>query len=282
MCGIVSSASQFQSGSSSSAATNQPQIICKDDNFTVYRERTNPVSSKGHLIIVFNLHVPSLYTLSTSDLPLLVNIRELAQRLLSSLNPSVSAPSSPYISATGDIPIPTTPTTPGNQLLNSRAHQRHDSGSPEFCIGFITPPWRDNKIPVTDHLHAHAYITPADRLGWWRGLAYGPVAWYSIDDLIAEIREESSNNRVRSGTGTRPIDTVPQAGARQGTAHGVETTAQSIGVLDVEGGSNNLALSPTSPQDGSFIEGSSSGHRPSSSRAGPSSSRDIEIPRLRV
>lgn len=25
-------------------------------------------------------------------------------------------------------------------------------------------------------------------MGWWRGIAYSPVAWYPIDDLIAEIR----------------------------------------------------------------------------------------------
>lgn len=59
---------------------------------------------------------------------------------------------------------------------------------PSFRIGFITPPFRDSKIPVTDHLHAHAYIAPADLMGWWRGIAYGPLAWYAIDDLTAEIR----------------------------------------------------------------------------------------------
>jgi hypothetical protein len=58
----------------------------------------------------------------------------------------------------------------------------------QFRIGFITPPFKDNKIPITDHLHAHAYLAPADLLGWWRGVAYGPLAWYPIDDLIAEIR----------------------------------------------------------------------------------------------
>jgi hypothetical protein len=121
-----------------------------------------------------------------------------------------------------------------------------------FRIGFITPPFKDNKIPVTDHLHAHAYIMPADLMGWWRGIAYGPLAWYAIDDLIAEIRsvppfstlspssetvtaglflfyfrESVSNNRVKSGYENRskaPIDLVPSAGARSGTADGRETT----------------------------------------------------------
>lgn len=37
-------------------------------------------------------------------------------------------------------------------------------------------------------VHAHAYIAPADLLGWWRRVAYSPIAWYAIEDLIAEIR----------------------------------------------------------------------------------------------
>ena len=57
-----------------------------------------------------------------------------------------------------------------------------------FSIGFITPPFRDPRIPVTDHLHAHAFINPADQLGWFRRVAYSSLAWYDIDDLIAEIR----------------------------------------------------------------------------------------------
>ena len=46
--------------------------------------------------------------------------------------------------------------------------------------------------------------------------------------------EETSNNRVRSGSKARPIDTVPYAGARTGTADGVETTAQSLAAPDLE------------------------------------------------
>ena len=57
-----------------------------------------------------------------------------------------------------------------------------------FRIGFITPPFRDNKIPVTDHLHAHGYVLPADLMSWWRAVGYSAMAWYDVDDLIAEIR----------------------------------------------------------------------------------------------
>lgn len=51
-------------------------------------------------------------------------------------------------------------------------------------------------------------------------------------------REESSNNRVRSGPSKsqkpRPIDFVPAAGARSGTADGVETTDAGLAIEDLE------------------------------------------------
>ncbi|KAI1783067.1 hypothetical protein LXA43DRAFT_1135234 [Ganoderma leucocontextum] len=51
--------------------------------------------------------------------------------------------------------------------------------------GFIAPLFRDNKIPVTDHLHVHGYVLSADLMGWWHVDGYSAVAWYDIDDLIA-------------------------------------------------------------------------------------------------
>ncbi|KAH7923992.1 hypothetical protein BV22DRAFT_1091710 [Leucogyrophana mollusca] len=233
MCGIVATAASHTPAQSPRSpsfpdGSTQPEILWRDDNFTAYREKANPVSSKAHIIIAFNLHVPSIYTLSSSDLPLLVNVRNLGRRLLSSTLP----PSSPVFpsasSSVTSVPL-------------------RDTES-EFRIGFITPPFRDNKIPVTDHLHAHAYIAPADRLGWWRGVAYGPLSWYAIDDLIAEIRESVSNNRVKSGYEGRasaPIDLVPDAGARTGAANGDENTAPSIAVPDIEEG--QPSPSPSSP-----------------------------------
>ncbi|KAJ7225852.1 hypothetical protein GGX14DRAFT_422585 [Mycena pura] len=208
MCSIVASSVQGPTtphSPSFSASSTLPEVLWHDDNFTAYREKANPVSNKGHIIVAFNLHVPSIYTLSSTDLPLLVNIRNLATRLLTTLLP----PSSPLLTPASTTAVPLY--TPNSQ----------------FCIGFITPPFSDRKIPVTDHLHAHAYILPADQLGWWRGIAYGPLAWYAIDDLIAEIRESVTNNRIKSGHDGRPsapIDNVPDAGSRSGTANGVETT----------------------------------------------------------
>ncbi|EDR16047.1 uncharacterized protein LACBIDRAFT_301741 [Laccaria bicolor S238N-H82] len=232
MCSIVSAASHATPNSPRSPSfppgSTQPEVLWRDDNFTAYKEKANPVSSQGHIIVAFNLHVPSIYTLSSTDLPLLVNVRNLATRLLASfLTPS--SPPTPSV-------LPPVPKDSNQQ----------------FRIGFITPPFKDNKIPITDHLHAHAFIGPPDLMGWWRGIAYGPLAWYSIEDLIAEIRESVSNNRVKSGYENRqraPIDMVPQAGARAGTADGIETTEPGLANLnDLEDGQRTpVTLGPRSP-----------------------------------
>lgn len=114
----------------------------------------------------------TLYPLqSSSDLPLLTFIRDTATQLLSSL----LVMDLPLLTPTSAGPLNTSPSQPRTRPSN-------------FRIGFITPPFRDSRIPVTDHLHAHAFIAPADRLGWFRGVAYSALAWYDIDDLIAEIR----------------------------------------------------------------------------------------------
>ncbi|KAK7058303.1 hypothetical protein VNI00_001934 [Paramarasmius palmivorus] len=194
LCSIVASASTNANDSP------ETKILWRDQSLTAYVEQANPVSSSGHIIIALNLHVPSIYTLSSTDLPLLVNIRNIALRLLSSHVDASSA---------------STSTTDAKR---------------QFHVGFITPPFKDNRIPVTDHLHCHAYVGPADLMGWWRGIAYSSVAWYSIDDLIAEIRESVSNNRVKSGYQNRnaPIDHISEAGVRSGTADGQETTVPAI------------------------------------------------------
>lgn len=241
MCGIVASALHTPSHSprapSFPAGSKQPEVLWRDDNFTIYRERANPVSSKAHLVIIFNLHVPSLYMLSSSDLPLLVSLRDTSCRLLSSFLPSSSPAPSPSLDP--QSATTSSATTPQHLLPEPLFHSSDTPRNhPSFRIGFITPPFRDSKIPVTDHLHAHAYILPSDLMGWWRAVGYSSIAWYAIDDLIAEIREESSNNRVRSGPSQssqpRPIDLVPGAGARRGLPNGVETTQPSLGVDDPE------------------------------------------------
>ena len=115
---------------------------------------------------------------SPTDLPLLLNIKELAARYLDQF----SAATAPHT----EQPTPNNTSTPSQP--SSLTLPAPPANPSKFRIGFITPPFRDSKIPITDHLHAHAYVEPADLMGWWRSIAYSSVAWYAIDDLIAEIR----------------------------------------------------------------------------------------------
>ena len=74
-----------------------------------------------------------------------------------------------------------------------------------------------------NHLHAHAMLGPPDKSAagasfYRRNVIFGALNWWGIEDLRAEIREESSNNRVKSGYEHRhgaPIDRVPDAGSVQ-------------------------------------------------------------------
>ncbi|KZT61363.1 hypothetical protein CALCODRAFT_447664 [Calocera cornea HHB12733] len=184
------------------------EVVYHDDEVTAYIERKEPVSSRGHLVIVFNAHIPSLYSLTPSIIPLLQRLLSLAPALLEEHFPR-SHPSSP---------------------------------EPEVQVGFITPPLWDPKLPVRDHLHAHAYLGSADRVGWlgMRALAHSAVGWYSVDDLIAEIREATSNNRIRSGGGKRVIGEVPGAGVRRGLPDGRELVDHpSGGLLQKDGESRS-------------------------------------------
>lgn len=57
MCGIISTATHGSTNSprapSFPAGSTQPEVVWRDDNFTVYREKAYPVSSKGHLVVAF-------------------------------------------------------------------------------------------------------------------------------------------------------------------------------------------------------------------------------------
>ncbi|KAL5495589.1 hypothetical protein ACEPAI_1052 [Sanghuangporus weigelae] len=267
------------------AKDDEPEIIWHDEKFTVYSERAHPVSSTAHLVIIFNLHVPSLYMLSTSDVPLLVQLTDLAHRLLTDLTSHIRSPSSPTSPRSSSSP--TFPSQPNIAEQTANAHLETGTEAAaaagiqiesQFRVGFITPPFKDSQIPVKDHLHAHAYVAPMDRCGWWRSVAYSPIAWYAIEDLIAEIREESSNNRIRSSSSSgaptatstsfrgrpRPIDRVPNAGARSGTADGHETTERGLAGLmdmDLESGRGGDRLSSGSAAGSALGYSSRSGER---------------------
>ncbi|KAG8747986.1 hypothetical protein FRC10_009738 [Ceratobasidium sp. 414] len=273
----------FPAGSSSGTTAAQRQIIWKDDNVTAYVEKNNPVSSKGHVIILFKPNTQIRCLQSSTDLPLLVHIQRLAHRLLSQLNPSSSGSSFAPSSNLNPPPSPG-PNASANLPLTANL---------AFHVGFITPPWRDSKIPVTDHLHAHAYVGTLDRAGWWRAMAYSSVAWYSIEDLVAEIRyvlwlpvttpqhfpdvgnslffsEQTSNNRVRSTDperkNSRPIDRVPNAGARAGLPDGRELTDRGVASDELD----------------SAEEGAPRSQRGSTENELGPSRRDSHIPLMRV
>lgn len=55
MCGIVSQAQHqpLTPPARPGPAASQPDILWHDSNFTVYREKTNPVSSQGHIVLAF-------------------------------------------------------------------------------------------------------------------------------------------------------------------------------------------------------------------------------------
>ena len=72
MCGIVASAVHTPAHTTASPSfpggSNTPEVLWRDDNFTVYRERAYPVSSKGHLIFVFkSVHFAASRRAVTSD-----------------------------------------------------------------------------------------------------------------------------------------------------------------------------------------------------------------------
>jgi hypothetical protein len=88
------------------------------------------------------------------------------------------------VGTSNDIPSPNPMISPDTtSALDSNALERS-----KYRIGFITSPFYDPKIPVNDHLHVHAFEAPMDLAGWWRRLVYSGIGWYSMDDLVAEIR----------------------------------------------------------------------------------------------
>ena len=101
--------------------------------------------------------------------------------------------------------------------------RRHRAASPLLSLHLnvcADPCSGDPRFPYP-HLHAHAFLGPFDKnlpgsTLWRRNVVYGTLNWWSVEDLRAEIREETSNNRVKSGYEDRidsPIDHVPDAGA---------------------------------------------------------------------
>ncbi|KAF8758403.1 hypothetical protein RHS01_02711 [Rhizoctonia solani] len=154
------------------------QIIWKDENVTAMLRKTTQCLAKD-ISLSFSIIYRSaaIGTHSASGHPAPNSASPFVGRqLIHATNENANPPPSPGPNAAPNLPL--TPTSP-------------------FRVGFITPPFRDSKIPVTDHLHVHAYIGTTDLAGWWRAMAYSSVGWYSIEDLIAEIRRGSARRSAR-------------------------------------------------------------------------------------
>nr|ODN88297.1 hypothetical protein L203_02906 [Cryptococcus depauperatus CBS 7841] len=166
-------------------------IIYHDKDITVYRAENNERLCDGnkHIIIVVNEHLQSVYEFGASDIPLLSHILDTATQILHSAAAASNA----------DV---------------ERGH-----GKDDVQVGFVGSIFKDPQSPYA-HLHAHAYLPPintklAGASFWRRKVIFGPLNWWSVQDLRAEIREATSNNRIKTGYQHReaPIDHVPDAGS---------------------------------------------------------------------
>lgn len=189
--------------------------IFVDEDFLVYRVEGNEAVCKNgkHLVIVLARHLEDVYDLGPPDVPLLNKIQQVVRHILESIPDDGS-----NVKGRGK----------GN------ADETENSGKHEIRIGFIVSPFRDS-LHSHKHLHLHALIPPLDNASFIRrnfafgGLwAPGSVGWWELEDLIAEIREDSSNNRIKSGYGgsrkNAPIVGVMDAGSAHGHSNALETS----------------------------------------------------------
>ncbi|EAL23576.1 hypothetical protein CNBA2230 [Cryptococcus deneoformans B-3501A] len=181
------------------------EIVYHDKDITVYKAEGKERLCQGgrHIIIVVNEHLQSVYEFGASDIPLLSHILDTAAQILNS------------VAAAGD------------DLESGK-------GKEKLHVGFVGSIIKDPQSPHA-HLHAHAYLTPIDtKLSgaslWRRNVVFGSLNWWSIEDLRAEIRQATSNNRVKTGYEYRqaPIDKVPDAGAAIAPAYALNPTYSDV------------------------------------------------------
>ncbi|KAL1413635.1 hypothetical protein Q8F55_001413 [Vanrija albida] len=197
------------------------QIVYRDDDITVFpADNADALCAGGrHLIIVLNRHVTSVYDFGPTDLPLLSRITATASRLL--LSTAAKSPDA------------------AERIF----------GAKDVSVGFVNGMPRDPRSPYA-HLHAQAFLGPFEKslpgsTIWRRNVVFSTLNWWGIEDLVAEIREETSNNRIKSGyehlRPNAPLSKVPDAGADEGYAN----------IL------NPAAYTDTSPKIGSKDKGKS-------------------------
>ncbi|WRT66285.1 uncharacterized protein IL334_003238 [Kwoniella shivajii] len=183
------------------------EVVHQDSEVTVYKAqgKESLCSDGKHLIVVLNKHLENVYDLGPSDVPLLSHIIELSNRLLGSLPAQANSSS-------------------------SDAERGKGKGKEnDVRVGLVGSVMKDPQCPHA-HLHAHAMLGPVDTSlpgasFWRRNVVFGTMNWWGIEDLRAEIREETSNNRVKSGYQHRdraPIDRVPDAGSLAGLPNALD------------------------------------------------------------
>ncbi|WOO76606.1 uncharacterized protein LOC62_01G000233 [Vanrija pseudolonga] len=185
-----------RSSSTQDSYVSGRHIIYRDDDITVYpADDADALCGGGrHLTIVLNRHLTSVYQFGPTDLALLSHITATASRLL-----LATAAKSPEAA---------------DRIF----------GAKDVSVGFVNGMPRDPRSPYA-HLHAQAFLGPFEKslpgsTLWRRNVVFGTLNWWAIPDLIAEIREETSNNRIKSGyenlRPNAPLSKVPDAGAAEG------------------------------------------------------------------
>ncbi|KAL0250523.1 hypothetical protein I308_102701 [Cryptococcus tetragattii IND107] len=178
------------------------EVVYHDKDITVYKAEGNErlCQDGRHIIVVVNEHLQSVYEFGASDIPLLSHVLDTAAQILNSAA-----------------------ATAGNDV-------ERGTGKEKLQVGFVGSIIKDPQSPHA-HLHAHAYLPPIDtKLSgaslWRRNVIFGSLNWWSIEDLRAEIRQATSNNRVKTGYEYRqaPIDKVPDAGAAIASANALDPT----------------------------------------------------------
>ncbi|WWD17357.1 hypothetical protein CI109_101798 [Kwoniella shandongensis] len=230
-----------------SGESGNTEYVYQDRDVTAFRaEGKERLCSNGkHLIIAINRHVENVYDLGPADVPILGHILETARRIL--LSSSIEAHTS---------------------SANDAERGKGKAKDEDVRVGFVGTVVRDPQSPHA-HLHAHALLGPIDTSlpgasFWRRNVVFGGVNWWSVEDLIAEIRESTSNNRVKSGyqhRGSAPIDRVLDAGSVEGLPNAMDPDQYQ----DVSP-PNSAPVDQSFPNTSAKASSSASSHAPSDTR----------------
>lgn len=152
--------------------------VLRDDRVIVYEaEERARAASGGHLVVVLNDHANSVYELVS-----------ISTRPTTSLTRSGTSRRAPAFSH------PSTRVVPAPRLVFAAQHTDRVHYPIQYvcfrsiALNTLTRQTEDSYFPQ-GHLHAHILSGPLDKASFWRRNGpYGPMSWYELEDLIAEIR----------------------------------------------------------------------------------------------